>query len=87
MVNMHKQSNHAKKEIRGPGRTSLLVLHTGVPLIILHMAAIALHMYSSLDNPGYILYNCAYYLEYNARALLLIVLGSFLFELLEPFDK
>jgi hypothetical protein len=87
---MHKQR---KRKLIGDasgkiGPSSLFILHIGIPAVILHMLAIAIVMQRMLGiDPQYVRYICAPYLEYSAMSLVLVLMGSLLYEMLERYYK
>ena len=86
---MHKNNRNPKNK-RGKRilRASLLSLHIGIPLVIVHMLSILCYMQSLvLKNPGFVVLNLSAYLEFSAMSLLLVVFGGLVFaffELLYP---
>ena len=82
---MHKSNRDQKfKRSKGRIRASLLTLHIGIPLVIVHMLSILCYMQPFvLENPGFVLLNLSAYLEFSVMSLLLVVLGGLIFSLLE----
>ena len=87
---MHKQRKrkHISNTSEKISTSSLLILHIGIPTVILHMLAIAIVMQQMLGiDPNYVRYICAPYLEYSAMSLVLVLMGSLLYEMLERYYK